>query len=150
MILLIVIRADASQSMGSGHVMRCLTLAARLMVQGAEVSFVCRDLPGNMSEYIRSQGFEVHLLPRDEACDLALKRPEQVWLETTWKSDAEQTMAVLMKYERTIDWLIVDHYGIDCHWQSRLRGVVCQIMVIDDLGGGGVPVSGLRQQRLLC
>ncbi|MDO0825366.1 UDP-2,4-diacetamido-2,4,6-trideoxy-beta-L-altropyranose hydrolase [Desulfosporosinus nitroreducens] len=129
----IVIRADASQSIGSGHIMRCLTLAARLMGQGAEVSFICRDLPGNLSEYIRSQGFEVHILPRDEACDLPWKRPGQTWLETTWKSDAEQTMGVLKKYGRTIDWLIVDHYGIDHHWQSRLRGVVCQIMVIDDL-----------------
>ena len=133
MILLIVIRADASQSIGSGHIMRCLTLAARLRVQGTEVSFVCRDLPGNLSEYIRSQGFEVHLLPRDEASDLALKKPEQAWLETTWKSDAEQTTGVLKKYGRTIDWLIVDHYGIDRSWQSRLREVVCQIMVIDDL-----------------
>jgi UDP-2,4-diacetamido-2,4,6-trideoxy-beta-L-altropyranose hydrolase len=103
------------------------------MVHGAEVSFICRDLPGNLSEYIRSQGYEVHLLPRDEACDLALKRPEQAWLETTWKSDAEQTMGVLRKYGRRIDWLIVDHYGIDHYWQSFLRGVVRQIMVIDDL-----------------
>ncbi|KUO78108.1 MAG: hypothetical protein APF81_06855 [Desulfosporosinus sp. BRH_c37] len=131
--MLIIIRADASQSIGSGHIMRCLTLAERLRVQGAEVSFVCRNLLGNLSEYIRRQGFEVHLLPRDEACDLALKRPGQVWLEPTWKSDAEQTMGVLKRYRRTIDWLIVDHYGIDHHWQSRLRGGVGQIMVIDDL-----------------
>lgn len=131
--LLIVIRADASQFIGSGHIMRCLTLAARLRVQGAEISFVCQDLPGNLSEYIRSQGYEVHLLPGDEACDLLLKRPEQAWLETAWKSDAEQTMGVLKKYGRTIDWLIVDHYGFDHHWQSCLRGTVCQIMVIDDL-----------------
>ncbi|MDR3602248.1 MAG: UDP-2,4-diacetamido-2,4,6-trideoxy-beta-L-altropyranose hydrolase [Desulfosporosinus sp.] len=131
--MLIVIRADASQSIGSGHIMRCLTLAERLKVMGAKVSFVCRDFPGNLSEYIRIHGFEVHLLPRDEACDLALRRPEQAWIETTWKSDAEQTMGVLKKYGRMIDWLIVDHYGIDRHWQSRLRGGVCQIMVIDDL-----------------
>ena len=76
MILLIVIRADASQSIGSGH--HALSDVSRTVKStgGAEVSFVCRDLPGNLSEYIRSQGFEVHLLPRDEACDLALKRPE--------------------------------------------------------------------------
>ena len=131
--MLIVIRADASQSIGSGHIMRCLTLAARLMVLGAEVSFICRNLPGNLSEYIRRQGFEVHLLPRDETLDLILERPEQGWLESTWKSDAEQTMEVIKKYGRKIDWLVVDHYGIDHHWQSRLRGIVSHIMVIDDL-----------------
>jgi len=132
MILLIVIRADASQSIGSGHIMRCLTLAERLRVHGAEVSFVCRDLIGNLSEYIRSQGFEVHLLPWDEAF-AALKRPKQEWLKIMWKSDAEQTMGVLKRYGRTIDWLIVDHYGIGHHWQSFLRGMVANIMVIDDL-----------------
>ncbi|MFZ3130448.1 MAG: UDP-2,4-diacetamido-2,4,6-trideoxy-beta-L-altropyranose hydrolase [Desulfosporosinus sp.] len=131
--MLAVIRADASQFMGSGHIMRCLTLAARLKVQGAEISFVCRDLPGNLSEYIISQGFGVHLLPGDEASNLELKRLGQAWPETTWKSDAEQTIGVLKKDGRTIDWLIVDHYGIDHQWQSLLRGEVNNIMVIDDL-----------------
>ncbi|KJS50145.1 MAG: hypothetical protein VR66_04530 [Peptococcaceae bacterium BRH_c23] len=131
--LLILIRADASQSIGSGHIMRCLTFAERLLVRGGEVVFVCRDLPGNLSEYIRSQGFEVHLLPLDEACDLALRRPEQVWSKTRSEADAEQTMGVLKKYGRRIDWLIVDHYGIDHHWQSLLRGGVGHTLVIDDL-----------------
>ena len=131
--MLVVIRADASQSIGSGHIMRCLTLSQRLRLEGAEVSFVCRDLSGNLSEYIQRQGFKVHLLPRDEASDLQLKSPEEIWFGPTWLSDADQTMGVLRKYGRRIDWLIVDHYGIDHHWQSHLSKIVDHIMVIDDL-----------------
>ena len=133
MILLIVIRADASKSIGSGHIMRCLTLAKRLRVQGADVSFVCRNFPCNLSEYIGDQGFNVHLLPKDEVGEPEMKSPEQAWNEIIWKLDAEQTKGVLKKYERMIDWLIVDHYALDHHWQSLLRGEVSNIMVIDDL-----------------
>jgi hypothetical protein len=45
--LRVVIRADASIEMGSGHVMRCLTLADALRERGADVHFICRDLPGH-------------------------------------------------------------------------------------------------------
>ncbi len=41
----ILIRTDASQQIGSGHVMRCLSLANELR-QKAHVSFICQELPG--------------------------------------------------------------------------------------------------------
>jgi UDP-2,4-diacetamido-2,4,6-trideoxy-beta-L-altropyranose hydrolase len=31
------------------------------------------------------------------------------------------------------DWLIVDHYGLDARWESRVRTVASKIMAIDDL-----------------
>jgi UDP-2,4-diacetamido-2,4,6-trideoxy-beta-L-altropyranose hydrolase len=131
--LLFVIRADASQSIGTGHIMRCLTLAKRIRSRGADVNFICRDLPSDMSEYIKGQGFKVHLLPRDKGCEEESRRPEQLWSETMWELDALQTIRVLMGLGRKIDWLIVDHYGVDHQWQSRLRAQVQNIMVIDDL-----------------
>ena len=44
-----VIRADASEKIGSGHLMRCLTLADRMRREGIEVHFICRDLVGNLN-----------------------------------------------------------------------------------------------------
>ncbi len=60
----VLIRADASVRIGSGHVMRCLTLASELRKNGAIVGFVCRDWAGNLFHTIEQQGFPVYqLLP---------------------------------------------------------------------------------------
>ena len=59
----IVFRTDASLQIGTGHVMRCLTLAHVLRERGAKCRFVCREHPGNLIGVIREQGFEVLALP---------------------------------------------------------------------------------------
>ena len=51
----VVFRVDASIDIGSGHLMRCLTLAERLRVSGHEVAFVSMDLPGSMFELLESK-----------------------------------------------------------------------------------------------
>lgn len=101
----IIIRADASQDIGTGHVMRCLCLAGLLAERGADIEFVCRDLPGNMAGYITDQGFCVHLAENDTALIKKLKP----------------------------DLVIVDHYGLDIDWHRTIRPYTGHIMVIDDL-----------------
>ena len=56
----VVIRTDTSLQMGTGHVMRCLTLANALNEKGATVEFICRGLPENLIVYIENKGFTVH------------------------------------------------------------------------------------------
>ena len=48
-----LIRADASLAIGSGHIMRCLTLARALKADGHGVHFVCRALNGHLADWIR-------------------------------------------------------------------------------------------------
>ncbi|AFM42722.1 pseudaminic acid biosynthesis-associated protein PseG [Desulfosporosinus acidiphilus SJ4] len=131
--MLVVIRADASQVIGSGHIMRCLTLARRLKTQGADVCFICRDLSGNLSEFIYSQGFEVYLLPRLGVNELDLTKTELPWEEPLLKLDAVQTMNVIKGLNQDIASIIVDHYRIDYRWQLYFKAQVRNIMVIDDL-----------------
>ena len=59
----IVIRADAALHIGTGHVMRCLTLANALKAKGAEVSFVCRPFAGHLGERIIAERHRLYLLP---------------------------------------------------------------------------------------
>ena len=59
----VVFRVDASLEIGTGHVMRCLTLAEALRDSGAEVQFVCRLHPGNLIKLVCEKGFIVHELP---------------------------------------------------------------------------------------
>ena len=133
---LIVIRTDSSLKIGSGHVTRCLTLAEALRDSGATVRFVCRDLPGNINDIIFKKGFKVHEL---SALDLDEGREHYTevvadythWFNVTQEQDAVETLDVLDSM--CPDCLIVDHYGLDCDWENRLRPHVHKLMVIDDL-----------------
>lgn len=108
----IVIRTDASVEIGTGHVMRCLTLANKLINNGAEVIFICRDLPGNSISYIRNQGIKVVILKDN-------------YTFTSQK--------FLQSFKHKPDLLIVDQYELDFNWESVMRPFVKKIMVIDDL-----------------
>ncbi|MCB1764847.1 MAG: UDP-2,4-diacetamido-2,4,6-trideoxy-beta-L-altropyranose hydrolase [Candidatus Competibacteraceae bacterium] len=130
----VVIRADASIQIGSGHVMRCLTLADALRERGADVQFICRDLPGHLGGVLADKGYPVYWLPasgEDETVILA-HTAHSTWLGVPWTVDVDQTQACLAGLSE-IDWLIVDHYALDRAWELRMRPLVKRIMVIDDL-----------------
>lgn len=129
----IIFRVDASIQIGTGHVMRCLTLADELRSRGCRVQFICRKHPGHMADKIVRQGFEVSLLPEPEQTGETCVDQEDyaAWLGVTQDEDARQTIAVLGSEEP--DWFIVDHYGLDAKWEKSLRPYVDKIMVIDDL-----------------
>jgi len=130
-----VFRVDASVSMGSGHVMRCLTLADALHEQGIKIIFICRELPGHMCQFIEGKGYEVYYLPYNVQAVNDTVDERTVWLGKTWQTDAKQTGRVLQDISATftIHWLIVDHYGLDIQWEQGMKPYIQRIMVIDDL-----------------
>ena len=135
--MLVVIRADASTPIGSGHVMRCLTLAHRFKKdKNAKVVFVMRDLPGNLIDVVEVQGFEVlKLPPANQKYSLS---GYGLWLTVPIDVDAQQTIEVLQHYFQehscdAVDILIVDSYALDEQWELMLRPYCREIMVIDDL-----------------
>lgn len=131
-IVKIVIRADASTIIGSGHVMRCLTLAKQLQKQlEADVVFVMRDLPGNLINLVQENGFQVLVLPRVK--ENPMLTGYEKWLTVQPEQDAKETLAVVQKNVGIADRMIVDSYALDCKWESVLRSVAKEIMVIDDL-----------------
>lgn len=131
-IMKVVIRADASTIIGSGHVMRCLTLAKQLQKQiGADVVFVMRDLSGNLINLVQQEGFQVLILPRAEE-NPALTGYEK-WLTVPSEQDAKETLALIQKNVGIADRIVVDSYALDYRWESTLRLVAKEIMVIDDL-----------------
>lgn len=56
-----IIRADASVEIGSGHVMRCLTIADKLSDKGHDVQFLMLPLKGNLINYVQSLGYKTIL-----------------------------------------------------------------------------------------
>ncbi|MET3698887.1 UDP-2,4-diacetamido-2,4,6-trideoxy-beta-L-altropyranose hydrolase [Bacillus oleivorans] len=126
-----VFRVDASVEIGTGHVMRCLTLAERLREKEVEIFFICRELPGNLNHFIESKGFFVHRLKNaDDKIEKITNHSH--WLGVHWKTDVLETIEVLQS-QNMIDWLIIDHYAIDKQWEEKVRPFVKNIMIIDDL-----------------
>jgi UDP-2,4-diacetamido-2,4,6-trideoxy-beta-L-altropyranose hydrolase len=130
--MLIIIRADASLQMGSGHIMRCLTLAEVLRDLGETVEFVTRNHSGNLNDFITSKKFKVHLLPNlhEAGSQQNLEGYEQ-WLGVKYEIDAIETIDVLLAVQ--VDLLIVDHYALGYKWEKKIREYVKKIVVIDDL-----------------
>ncbi len=130
----IFIRVDSSIEIGTGHVMRCLTLAEALRTKGANVSFICRKLQGNLISYIEGKDFLVYSLPPTKENNYKADRKvkHSHFLGVSWETDAIQTKIILQK-ETQINWLIVDHYGIDKKWELEIRPNVKKLMIIDDL-----------------
>jgi UDP-2,4-diacetamido-2,4,6-trideoxy-beta-L-altropyranose hydrolase len=107
----VVFRVDASVSMGAGHVVRCLALAAGLDDAGWRCVFVMRAGQGDMTDAVMDGGHEVFAvrLGEDDAAATA--------------EIARQTGA---------KWAVIDHYGLDARWAARLDASA-QVMVVDDL-----------------
>ena len=91
---IILIRADASSRIGTGHIMRCLTLAHALRTRGYRVLFLTRSLSGNINNKIEVNGFELkHIL--SESLEDEIKEVTSLINETS------------------AQLIIFDHYGID-------------------------------------
>lgn len=129
----VVIRTDASSFIGTGHVMRCKTLADELRGRGAEVQFVCREYPGNLIPQLREAGYATSALSASPSIPATKNGngDDDVLLQLTQAVDASQTLEVLG--DAMPDWLIVDNYGLDATWERLLRPKVGRIFVIDDL-----------------
>jgi UDP-2,4-diacetamido-2,4,6-trideoxy-beta-L-altropyranose hydrolase len=129
----VVFRTDASSKIGSGHAMRCLTLAGELRQRGTDVMFVCREHSGNLIGLIEGKGYPVVRLPQADIEYVG--SPDDVthaaWLGVSWQQDADETITAVR--EMRPEWLIVDHYALDRRWEEQLRPYVEKIMVIDDL-----------------
>lgn len=113
--------------------MRCLTLARLLKSKQAECRFICRDLPGNLVDAIRQDGFDVTVLPAPGSQQAATTSglAHAAWLGVEWDADATQAQAALQA--NPCDWLVVDHYALDWRWEQAMRPHCRHIAVIDDL-----------------
>ena len=144
----IAFRTDASLHIGSGHVMRCLTLADALRQIGAECHFLCRQHPGHLIELVRGKGYTVHVLPYSEPED-SMDRSvvaHASWLGGTQKQDAQVCQPILQALKP--DWLIVDHYALDIRWEESLRSFCRWLMVIDDMADRSHQCDLLLDQNL--
>lgn len=148
----IIIRVDSSTQLGTGHLMRCLTLADALREKGAEVAFICRELPGNLCTVVKQKGYIVFRLPYyNEGASIESVNKDidySNWLGVGWQLDAEQTKDILVQQKKEIHWLVVDNYSLDIKWELMVRPFVRKIIVIDDLANRKHDCDLLLDQNL--
>lgn len=158
----VALRTDASQRIGTGHLMRCLTLADVLRAGGAHTRFVCRPLPQELDQVVRARGHELVVLPAGmDPVEKALgpaaganrasapppDPPHAAWLDATQEDDARATLAALAG-DGPWHWLVVDHYALDVRWEAPLRAHARRILAIDDLADRRHDCDALLDQNL--
>ncbi|WP_394128828.1 UDP-2,4-diacetamido-2,4,6-trideoxy-beta-L-altropyranose hydrolase [Shewanella maritima] len=133
----VVIRVDASTTMGTGHVYRMLTLATRLQQSGHQVLFVSRKLNGNLFDIIKAQ-FELITLPSPKQHCQNAHNQHGDWLEVDYETEISEITSVLRQYLNNLkinkfDWVVADHYAIDHTWHRAVKALTHAIMQVDDL-----------------
>jgi len=107
---LVVFRADASPTIGGGHVMRCLTLADALYRRGAR----CVFLSG----------------PETTAIVPALAAAPHRVIEASGPDLDPGTVAAEVGRP---EWLVVDSYALDATFERPFRAAGIRVCVIDDM-----------------
>ena len=142
----IIIRCDASLLIGSGHVMRCRTLARELQRLGAEVTFLCRRQSGDLISVLEHE-FSVLVLSEQiapvteigEIDSLQGRDLYAAWLGCSQEQDAADCLHALQFAGLDhASWLVVDHYGLDAIWEQIILTSLPfhlrpRLLVIDDL-----------------
>ena len=116
---MLLIRADASTEIGTGHVMRCLALAQAWREAGGEAIFAAASVPPAIEKRLVSEDFKV----------------ERVTCEPGGSDDAE--VALRLANERGVDWIVVDGYHFGADYQRLLKDAGLRVLVIDDNGHAG-------------
>lgn len=108
---LAVFRADASPTLGNGHVMRCLALAEALIAHGWRCGFAGDAVTFESVPQLRTGTVEFLIL----------------------EGSADSEPAQLGRRWPQVDWLILDHYRRDAVFENACRPWARRILVIDDL-----------------
>ncbi|MFO0852002.1 MAG: UDP-2,4-diacetamido-2,4,6-trideoxy-beta-L-altropyranose hydrolase [Gemmataceae bacterium] len=121
----LLIRADATPRMGTGHVMRGLALAQAWLDAGGTVTFAAAELPPALRERLSSEGCAVEPVGADAAATVAV---------------AERVGA---------EWVVLDGYQFGDDSQQALRDSGRRVLAIDDYGHAGrYPADLVLNQNL--
>ncbi len=110
----LLIRADGSVAIGTGHVMRCLALAQAWQDAGGKAVFAMAETTPAIQARLEAEGFEVFRIPRDSQ-DL---------------DDASRTTGFGRKVGAR--WIVVDGYQFSAEYQHAVKNEGFKLLVLDD------------------
>jgi UDP-2,4-diacetamido-2,4,6-trideoxy-beta-L-altropyranose hydrolase len=112
----LVIRADASTQIGTGHVMRCLALAQGWQDQGGHACFITAMEHPAIEARLKAEGMDV--------------------IPLSAKAGSREDAVETVNYARRMDvsWLVIDGYHFGAGYQRIVREAGLRLLVIDDDG----------------
>jgi UDP-2,4-diacetamido-2,4,6-trideoxy-beta-L-altropyranose hydrolase len=142
----IAFRVDSGGKIGTGHVMRCLTLARALRDSGAESLFICRPTELSCEHLITKAGFPVAQLPQGHSPNT--EGSHLMHGDFLASSQAEDALACveILRVNKEVRTIIADHYGIYRPWDEIIAPHV-KIFKIDDIADREHLCQGLLDQN---
>ncbi len=113
----ILIRADAANKIGTGHVMRCFSLAQGIKDAGTQVAFLCFEIPDKLEKLLQNEKIELIKVSG---------------LIIGSKEDARLTYDYAKRLGA--DWIIADGYRFGGDYQRFIKEQGKRLLVLDDYG----------------
>jgi UDP-2,4-diacetamido-2,4,6-trideoxy-beta-L-altropyranose hydrolase len=110
----LLIRADASVAMGTGHVMRCLALAQAWQDAGGKVVFAVKHIPAFIAEKLQRESILFF----------------EIYAEPGTGDDSERT--IVLAREAAADWIVVDGYHFKPEYQKTLSAHGIRTLFLED------------------
>ncbi|MBN1472355.1 MAG: UDP-2,4-diacetamido-2,4,6-trideoxy-beta-L-altropyranose hydrolase [Syntrophaceae bacterium] len=117
----LIIRADATSHIGTGHIMRCIALGQAWHDNGGEVTFISHCESEDLRQRLLEEG--MNLINIEKAYPAAND------LECTLEN-----IAAIGRHQAANCWLVIDGYYFDASYQKRIKEAGYKILRIDDYG----------------
>ncbi len=118
----LIIRADSTAKIGTGHIMRCLALAQAWQDQDGKVTFISHCESDALRQRLIEEGMNF--------INIEKSHPDP--------GDLEYTMRILddisNQRQGKTAWLVIDGYHFDATYQKRIKDTGYKILWIDDYG----------------
>jgi UDP-2,4-diacetamido-2,4,6-trideoxy-beta-L-altropyranose hydrolase len=116
----LLIRADASIAMGTGHITRMIALAQAWREDGGEAVFLCAEITPALEERVRVEGFSF----------------EKLVVVPGGKEDLEATCSAVSRHGGKASPVAValDGYQFGADFQRGVKVTDCRLLLVDDYG----------------
>ena len=114
----LLIRADASVAIGTGHIMRMIALGQEWQASGGEVIFACAEITPSLRERLSQEGFAL----------------QEISAQPGSAEDLAATCELIRQSGKKNPVVALDGYQFDADFQLGLRNAGCRLLVMDDYG----------------
>ena len=126
---LLLIRADASSEIGTGHIMRCLALAQAWKVRGGTATFLSYCESDTLHRRIIDEGFDFITIEKSHPDPSDLQSTLDILRQFTRRDSSLVTRHLSLSNL----WLVIDGYHFDTSYQKAITEAGYRLLVIDDM-----------------